>query len=355
MASACAFAAPEAIPALFGFTLAKAAGPVNVSSDSTSKDTQILRADAAAIALAARVLSDGGLAAFPTETVYGLGARAGDPRAVAKLYAAKGRPAFNPLIAHVRDIEAARRLGAFSTAALKMAERFWPGPLTVVVKAGPSDAVCELARAGLETIAIRVPSHPIAQELLAAVDFPIVAPSANRSGHVSPTSAQHVFDDLEGKIDLIIDGGATQVGVESTIVDFSGDAPRLLRSGGISRSEIEKTTGPLSSTGKDEVSAPGMMASHYAPNARLRLDVADVNDGEALLAFGNTLPAGADRAQNVLNLSKRGDLTEAASNLYAYLRALDAGGAIAIAVAKIPGEGLGEAIRDRLQRAAAPK
>lgn len=326
-----------------------------MSSDSTSKDTQILRADAASIAQAADVLRAGGLAAFPTETVYGLGARADDPRAVAALYAAKGRPSFNPLIAHVRDLDAARRLGAFSETALKVAETFWPGPLTVVVKAGPHDAVCELARAGLETIAIRVPSHPVAQELLRAADLAIVAPSANRSGHVSPTTARHVFDDLAGRIDFILDGGATPVGVESTIVDFSGDAPRLLRSGGIARSEIEKITGTLSGASKDEVSAPGMMASHYAPRAGLRLDAKEVQDGEALLAFGSALPAGAAAARNVMNLSARGDLTEAASNLYAYLRALDASGARAIAVSPIPGEGLGEAIRDRLQRAAAPK
>jgi L-threonylcarbamoyladenylate synthase len=335
--------------------VAKATGPVNVSSDSTLKDTRILRADAAAIAEAASVLRAGGLAAFPTETVYGLGARADDPRAVASLYAAKGRPAFNPLIAHVRDLDAAKRLGNFSAPALELAAKFWPGPLTIVVKAAKDCAVCELARAGLETIAIRVPSHETARALLAAVDFPIVAPSANRSGHVSPTTAQHVADDLSGKVDLILDGGASKGGIESTIVDFSGDTPRLLRSGGIARSEIEKITGPLASAKQDEVSAPGMMASHYAPKARLRLDAKEARDGEALLAFGSTLPANAAKAHKVLNLSTRGDLTEAASNLYAYLRELDASGAQAIAVAKIPGEGLGEAIRDRLARAAAPK
>lgn len=326
-----------------------------MSSDSIRKETRILRADAAAVVQAAGVLRSGGLAAFPTETVYGLGARADDPRAVASLYAAKGRPAFNPLIAHVTDLSAARRLGAFSPTALKVAERFWPGPLTIVVKAGPSEAVCELARAGLDTVAIRVPAHEVARALLAAVDFPIVAPSANRSGHVSPTTAQHVADDLSGRIDFILDGGASPVGVESTIVDFSGDMPRLLRSGGIARGEIEKITGPLAAAGKDEVSAPGMMASHYAPKARLRLDVTEINDGEALLAFGSAPPAGAEKASKVLNLSERGDLTEAAGNLYAYLRALDASGADGIAVAKIPGDGLGEAIRDRLLRASAPK
>jgi L-threonylcarbamoyladenylate synthase len=335
--------------------VAKAAGPVNVSRDDPSKQTRILRADAAAIAEAAHVLHAGGLAAFPTETVYGLGARGDDPQAVAALYAAKGRPSFNPLIAHVRDLETAKKLGSFPEAALTLAGKFWPGSLTIVVRAAADCAVCELARAGLDTVAIRVPSHEVARGLLAQTDFPVVAPSANRSGHVSPTTAQHVADDLDGKVDVILDGGASQGGIESTIVDFSGGAPRLLRSGGIARAEIEAITGPLASASTDEISAPGMMASHYAPRARIRLDAIEVMRGEALLAFGNTLPITASRAQKSLNLSVRGDLTEAASNLYAYLRALDASGAETIAVSKIPGEGLGEAIRDRLQRAAAPK
>ncbi|MGE0604558.1 MAG: L-threonylcarbamoyladenylate synthase [Xanthobacteraceae bacterium] len=326
-----------------------------MSSDNTGKDTRILRADAAAIAEAAGVLRAGGLAAFPTETVYGLGARADDPRAVASLYAAKGRPSFNPLIAHVRGLDVAKRLGNFSEAALTLAEKFWPGPLTLVVKASGNECACELARAGLDTIAIRVPSHEIAQALLASVDFPVVAPSANRSGHVSPTAAQHVAEDLTGKIDLILDGGPSKGGIESTIVDFSSDAPRLLRRGGIARGEIEKITGPLLHAAKSEISAPGMMASHYAPHAKLRLDAKEVRENEALLAFGTSPPEGSHRARKILNLSMRGDLAEAASNLYAYLRELDASGAEAIAAAPIPGEGLGEAIRDRLSRAAAPK
>jgi L-threonylcarbamoyladenylate synthase len=335
--------------------VAKAAGPVNVSRDSISKETRILRADAAAIAEAAGVLRAGGLAAFPTETVYGLGARADDPRAVAALYAAKGRPSFNPLIAHARDLETAKRLGDFSNAALVLADKFWPGPLTIVVRASANDPVCELARAGLDTVAIRVPSHEVARALLASVDFPIVAPSANRSGHVSPTTAQHVADDLSGKLDLILDGGPSKGGIESTIVDFSGDTPRLLRSGGIARSEIEKITGPLAGASKDEVSAPGMMASHYAPKAPMLLNANSVRSEQALLAFGPSLPEGAGNALKMLNLSPSGDLTEAASNLYAYLRALDLVNAKAIAVSPIPNEGLGEAIRDRLQRAAAPR
>lgn len=326
-----------------------------MSNDKAEKQTRIMRADAAAMGEAAAVLRAGGLAAFPTETVYGLGARADDPRAVAALYAAKGRPSFNPLIAHVRDLDAAKRLGNFSGAALRLAEKFWPGPLTLVVKVSGNESVCELARAGLDTIAIRVPSHEIAQTLLAAVDFPIVAPSANRSGHVSPTTAQHVAEDLSGKIDIILDGGPSKGGIESTIVDFSAGNPRLLRSGGIARAEIEKITGPLLHADKNEIFAPGMMASHYAPNAKMRLDANEVRENEALLAFGASLPAGWDRAHRILNLSERGDLTEAASNLYAYLRTLDLVNAQTIAVAPIPNEGLGEAIRDRLQRAATPR
>jgi L-threonylcarbamoyladenylate synthase len=326
-----------------------------VNRDKATLKTRILPADAAAIAEAAHVLKGGGLAAFPTETVYGLGARADDPRAVAALYAAKGRPSFNPLIAHVRDLDAAARLGALNENALRLAHKFWPGPLTIVVKAAQDCAVCELARAGLDTIAIRMPSHPVARDLLASVDFPIVAPSANRSGHVSPTTAQHVADDLGGKVDLILDGGASGGGIESTIVDFSGAAPRLLRSGGIPRGEIERETGALHVTDKSEISAPGMMASHYAPKAALRLEANDVRPDEALLGFGPVSPAHAGRAVKYLNLSPQGDVTEAAANLYAYLRALDLVNASAIAVVPIPKEGLGEAIGDRLQRAAAPR
>lgn len=325
-----------------------------MSGDTTKKQTRIPAADAAAIADAAAVLSRGGLVAFPTETVYGLGARASDPRAVASLYAAKGRPSFNPLIAHIHALEDATRLGDFNATALALAAKFWPGPLTLVVRANPNEGVCELARAGLDTVAIRMPSHPVARALLAATDFPLVAPSANRSGHVSPTRAAHVAEDLAGKIDLILDGGPSEGGIESTIVDCSREAPRLLRSGGIAREAIEEITGPLAAAATDEVSAPGMMTSHYAPNARMRLDANHVHKGEALLAFG-TLPADADKASTILNLSARGDLTEAASNLYAHLRALDATGAQTIAVMLIPREGLGDAIRDRLKRAAAPR
>lgn len=335
-------------------TLTKAAGPVNVSGDTIKKQTRIVAADAAAIAAAAAVLSRGGLVAFPTETVYGLGARADDPRAVAALYAAKGRPSFNPLIAHIHTLEDATRLGDCNATARALAQRFWPGPLTLVVSANQNEGVCELARAGLDTLALRMPSHAVARALLAAVDFPVVAPSANRSGHVSPTRAAHVMEDLGGKIDLILDGGPSEGGIESAIVDCSGETPRLLRSGGLARAAIEEITGPLAAAADDEISAPGMMTSHYAPKARIRLDADDVREGEALLAFG-ALPAGSDKAGAILNLSARGDLIEAASHLYAHLRALDASGARTIAVMPIPREGLGEAIRDRLKRAAAPR
>lgn len=322
-------------------------------SHDTLLETRMLPAGAANIAAAARVLEAGGLAAFPTETVYGLGARADDARAVARLYAAKGRPAFNPLIAHVRSADAARLIAEFNALAELLAEKFWPGPLTLVLRAKGND-VCELARAGLPTVAVRLPSHPVARGLLGEVPFAIVAPSANRSGHVSPTTAQHVQDDLGGLVDVILDGGAAPVGIESTIVDCSGARPALLRSGGIPRETIEAITGPLANAEADRISAPGMIASHYAPRATLRLDASEVRDGEALLAFG-PLPPGAARATMILNLSPGGDPVEAAANLYAHLRALDASGTSTIAVAPIPAGGLGEAIRDRLQRAAAPR
>jgi L-threonylcarbamoyladenylate synthase len=326
--------------------------------------TRILKADPEAIKTAARCLAEGGLVAFPTETVYGLGADAANGQAVARLYEAKGRPAFNPLISHVPDLAAARRLGRFGDAAARLAAALWPGPLTLVLPRATDCPVCELATAGLDSLAVRVPDHPVAQAILAAFGQPVVAPSANRSGHVSPTTAQHVLADLRGRIDLIVDGGATPVGVESTIVSCLGE-PVLLRPGGVPRSEIERVLGhPLAespqaaaSTGEDGevVLAPGQLASHYAPRARLRLEAHDIEPGEALLAFGARMPADAERAAHVLNLSARGDLIEAAANLFSHLRALDAAGAAAIAVMPVPHAGLGEAINDRLRRAAAPR
>jgi L-threonylcarbamoyladenylate synthase len=322
--------------------------------------TRVLAASDEAVAEAARCLAAGGLVAFPTETVYGLGADATNGAAIARLYAAKGRPAFNPLIAHVADIAAARKLAAFDRAAMRLAEAFWPGPLTLVLPKRTDCPVAELATAGLDSIAVRVPDHGIAADLLRALGRPIVAPSANRSGHVSPTTAAHVLADLRGRIDLIIDGGPAPVGVESTIVACL-DAPTLLRPGGLPRSDIERVLGaPLAEaqsapSGLEMPLAPGLLASHYAPRAHLRLDARDVRAGEALLAFGPSLPPGAERAARVLNLSAIGDLVEAAANLFSHLRALDAAGTSCIAVMPIPYEGLGEAINDRLARAAAPR
>jgi L-threonylcarbamoyladenylate synthase len=334
----------------------------------TTRPTQILPASPEAIARAADCLAAGGLVAFPTETVCGLGADATNPQAIARLYVAKGRPAFNPLIAHVPDRDAAQKLGRFDAAAARLAARFWPGPLTLVVPRAAACPVAELATAGLDTIALRVPKHPLAQTLLAAFGGPVVAPSANRSGHISSTTAAHVVADLDGKIDLIIDGGPCPVGVESTIVACLGGQPRLLRPGGAAREAIEAVLGtPLAEPSPQAAEAgeaprappappaPGMLASHYAPRADLRLNARAVRPDEALLAFGATLPNGANAAQAVLNLSAAGDLVEAAANLFAHLRVLDASGAPTIAVMPIPEAGLGAAINDRLRRAAAPR
>jgi L-threonylcarbamoyladenylate synthase len=313
--------------------------------------TRMIEAGPGAVAAAADCLRAGGLVAFPTETVYGLGADATNGPAVARLYAAKGRPAFNPLISHVADAQAAERLAVFNDDARRLAAAFWPGPLTLVLPKRPGCPVSDLALAGLDTIALRVPAHPVARALLAAFGRPIVAPSANRSGHVSPTTAPHVMADLRGRIDLIVDGGASPVGVESTIVACL-EEPTLLRPGGLAREAIARVLGTSLATDgtPDDIAprAPGMMTSHYAPKAALRLDASEARDGETLLAFGQH--AGA-----AMNLSPRGDLVEAAANLFSHLRALDAAGARAIAVMPIPREGLGEAINDRLERAAAPR
>jgi L-threonylcarbamoyladenylate synthase len=322
--------------------------------------TRVIPSQVGAAADAATCLAAGGLVAFPTETVYGLGADATNATAVAKLYEAKGRPSFNPLIAHVPDLLAAERLAVFDQAARRLAAKFWPGPLTLVLKKRAGCAVAELATAGLDSIAVRVPSHEVARDIIRKLGRPVVAPSANRSGHVSPTIAQHVLDDLGGRIDLIIDGGPTHVGVESTIVALL-DRPLLLRPGGVPRDDIRIVLGtdledvPVSGMDPDVLIAPGMMASHYAPRTKLRLNATSVNAGEAVLAFGPNLPPGAERAVSVLNLSPAGDLVEAAANLFSDLRTLDSADATAIAVMRVPMEGLGEAINDRLARAAAPK
>ena len=315
--------------------------------------TRVLKADNHAIETAARCLGQGGLVAFPTETVYGLGADAGNGEAIARLYAAKGRPAFNPLIVHVASLDAALRLAQFDASAQALAAAFWPGPLTLVLPKRPDCGVADLALAGLDSVAVRVPAHPVAQALLMAFKRPMVAPSANRSGHVSPTSAAHVLNDLRGRIDLVIDAGPCAVGVESTIVSCLGE-PTLLRPGGLARRSIERVIERAladAPVADDAPLAPGMLASHYAPKARLRLEALMPHNDEALLAFG---PAPAF-AGTTLNLSPRGDLIEAAANLFSHLRALDASGAKTIAVMKVPHDGLGEAINDRLARAAAPR
>lgn len=333
-------------------------------ADVPVRTTRVLAADAAGIAEAARVLAAGGLVALPTETVYGLACDATDPRAVASLYAAKGRPSFNPLIAHVPDVAAAGRVGTLTPAAQTLAARFWPGPLTLVVPAfeGSTSA---LARAGLASVAIRVPAHAVAQAVLRAAGRPIAAPSANRSGHVSPTTAAHVRADLDGRIDLILDAGPCPVGVESTILDCTGATPVLLRPGGLPREAIEAALGcPLASPAArspDEPGseaaplAPGMLASHYAPSVPVRLGAREVKPGEALLTFAGARPPGFETAVACRDLSPSGDLVEAAAQLFAFLRELDASGARAIAVVQLPRHGLGEAIADRLRRAAAPR
>jgi L-threonylcarbamoyladenylate synthase len=320
--------------------------------------TPILPAGEAAVASAARCLAAGGLVGFPTETVYGLGADATNPAAITRLYLAKGRPSFNPLIAHVGDLEAARQIAHFDATALVLAEAFWPGPLTLVLPKTRDCAVADLATAGLDTVAIRIPSHPLARQILRAFGGPVVAPSANLSGHVSPTTAAHVQSDLAGRIDLIVDGGPVAVGVESTIIGCF-EAPMLLRPGGLPRGEIERVLGRTLAQPPDDPDgdssqplAPGMLASHYAPRTPVRLNADRVEPGEALLAFGPDAVSGMNAAAAMMNLSSSGDLAEAAARLFGYLRALDAKGARAIAVMPVPHHGLGEAINDRLRRAA---
>lgn len=296
---------------------------------------------------AAAALRRGELVAFPTETVYGLGADGGSDAAVAAIYAAKGRPEFNPLILHVDGPEAALALAVFSADALKLVEKFWPGPLTLVAPARPGARISRLAQAGLPTVALRAPSHPAARALLSAFGGPVAAPSANPSGRISPTTADHVLAGLAGRIAGVIDAGPCPVGLESTIVGFAGGAPVLLRPGGLAAEAIEDALGrPLRAPG-GAISAPGQLVSHYAPAARVRLNADAAEPGEALLGFGHT-PGAA------MNLSPGGGLEEAAANLFAMLHALDAT-APAIAVSPIPERGLGRAINDRLRRAAAPR
>jgi L-threonylcarbamoyladenylate synthase len=324
----------------------------SASSPNVRCTTLLLSPEAESLSKAARILRDGGLIAFPTETVYGLGADATSDTAVAKIYAAKRRPSFNPLIAHVTDLATAQEQGVFSAAALALAQAFWPGPLTLVVPLAPQATVCELARAGLDSVALRVPAHPIAQRLLAAVGLPLAAPSANLSGQVSPVTAAHVLEDLDGAIDLVLDAGPSRVGLESTIIACLDDRPRLLRPGGVPRLAIESLLQQELAEAEDgPVRAPGLLTSHYAPRARLRLAATSLAPGECGLDFGGIFPQG-DR---VLDLSPRRDLTEAAANLFHHLRALDQLAPDVIGVAPIDSSGLGEAINDRLLRAAADR
>ncbi len=308
----------------------------------------------AGIEAAAAALARGALVGLPTETVYGLAADARSDKAIAAVFAAKGRPRFNPLIVHVPSLGAAEQIAVMPPPARRLAEAFWPGPLTLVLTRRSDSGISDLATAGLDTIAIRVPAHPVAQAVLKAAGMPLAAPSANRSGHVSPTTAAHVAADLGNAVAVILDAGPTGIGLESTVVGFDGDRAILLRPGGLPRTEIERVLGaPLlvPAHDPDRPASPGMLARHYAPAARLRLDARDVRPGEALLAFGWALPPGAGNAIAVFNLSPSGDLTEAAANLFAALRALDEK-ADGIAVMPIPEHGLGEAINDRLRRAA---
>jgi L-threonylcarbamoyladenylate synthase len=302
--------------------------------------------DETAITEAAAALRVGRLVGLPTETVYGLAADATNPDALAAVFAAKGRPRFNPLICHVRDTEAAGELGVFSLLGTRLARAFWPGPLTLVLPRRPGGGVHDLATAGLSTIALRVPAHPVAQAVLRAFDGPIAAPSANVSGHVSPTRAEHVAEAFGDAVAFVLDGGPSAVGLESSVVAVDGERAVLLRLGGLTRGQIEAVAGPLQSAEQGgAVTSPGMLLKHYAPASPLRLNAEAAGPGEILIGFG---PIGGERT-----LSSRGDLTEAAANLFAMLRAADAQGAVGIAVAPIPNEGLGEAINDRLTRAAA--
>jgi L-threonylcarbamoyladenylate synthase len=305
-----------------------------------------------ALARAGALLRAGRLVAFPTETVYGLGGDATSERAVADIFSAKRRPHFNPLIVHVPSLGDAEELAIFTEAARRAAARFWPGPLSLVLPRRPGSGLALLASAGLDTVAVRVPAHPIALTLLRKTGRPVAAPSANRSGRISPTEAAHVAEDLGDAVALILDDGATTVGIESTVLDMTRDHPALLRPGGISVEQLIELLGPLAGPGPGLPKSPGMLASHYAPALPVRLDATAARPGEALLAFGPDAPPGF---AEVLWLSRSGDLAEAAANLFSMLRRLDRPVFCGIAVMTIPEHGLGLAINDRLRRAAAPR
>ncbi len=314
-------------------------------------DAPLLATSPEALASAVEALLSGALVAFPTETVYGLGADATNETAVARIYEAKRRPSFNPLISHVGDVEAAFALGVFGPEARALAERYWPGPLTIVVERAPDCPIAWLTSSGLNSIALRVPAHPLARDLLRRVARPVAAPSANISGWVSPTEAGHVAGELGDQVTLILDAGPCAVGIESTVVDLSGDWPLLLRPGAITREMLEEILGEVGTPdAAAPLASPGMLASHYAPNCLVRLNAAAPRDGEVFLGFGAT-----GEGTGSPSLSAAGDLVEAAANLFRMLRDLDQPGITGIAVAPVPEHGLGAAINDRLRRAAAPR
>ncbi|MFL2919007.1 MAG: L-threonylcarbamoyladenylate synthase [Thalassobaculaceae bacterium] len=302
------------------------------------------------IATAAIKLREGELAAFPTETVYGLGADATNDSAVAKIFAIKGRPEFNPLITHVRSLEEAQHYGIFSKSALAIAKRFWPGPLTLILNRKRDCPISWLTTAGLSTVALRVSDHPIANELIRITGRPIAAPSANKSGRISPTRAEDVMHEFQNELEIILDGGDCRVGLESTVLDVSGANPAILRPGSITKIDIENDFAPIILTSKmAKITAPGMLESHYAPNCKVRLNASCIQTGEVFLGFGKNALAGSK------NLSETGELNEAAANLFRMLRDIDQNNIAGIAVAPIPEHGLGIAINDRLKRAAAPR
>ncbi|MDQ0133010.1 L-threonylcarbamoyladenylate synthase [Neorhizobium galegae] len=323
----------------------------------TAQIIDITRDHDGALAQACTVLADGLPVAIPTETVYGLAADATNPAAITRIYETKGRPRFNPLICHMSDLDMAERYADFDPISRRLAEAFWPGPLTLILPLKPESGIHALATAGLDTVGIRLPKG-FASELIRAFGRPLAAPSANTSGKVSPTSARHVADDLGEKLALIIDGGAAPVGVESTIVRVENGVIRLLRPGGVAAEEIEKATG-LAVIRPERpaaiIEAPGMLASHYAPGAAVRLNADHVEAGEALIRLGSAPVKGMELAAAVFDLSPSSDLAQAAANLFDYLKRADATGAASIAVTPIPDHGLGEAINDRLARAAAPR
>jgi L-threonylcarbamoyladenylate synthase len=312
----------------------------------------ILPASPSAIAHAARLLRAGQLVAFPTETVYGLGADATNERAVAEIFAIKGRPRFNPLIVHVPGLAEAESFATFDARARRIAAQFWLGPLTLVLRRRSDSGLSLLASAGLDTVAIRAPAHRVAQTLLHASGRPIAAPSANRSGRVSPTEAAHVDAELGNRVALILDAGRTAIGLESTVLDLTGDTPALLRPGGVTVEALARFLGPIATSAGGPLRSPGMLLSHYAPSLPLRLDATNARPGEALLAFGPDAPPGF---AEVAWLSRANDLAEAAANLFSMLHQLDRPPFTGIAVTPIPDRGLGRAINDRLSRAAPPR